>query len=166
MFEAIRYLLRAVFFLINRRRSLFGRTLQSPNPNADSITMKSAKKEHSKTEEQHQDLLTVKAEAESEEALKVCVGEDGFNVQIKEEPHSQEIGEEHSGDTSDCKSGTVTSESDIHQPEEYMKEERHLIHVKEEDELWLKEERDSEEADEREEESAGRQVLFTFFYSI
>lgn len=120
--------------------------------------MKSAKKEQTKTEEQYQDLLTVKAETESEVAFKVCVGEDGFNIQIKEEPHSQETEEDPDGDTSDCKSGTVTSESDIHQPEEYIKEEHNSIHVKEEEELWLKEERDSEEeADEREEESTGRQ---------
>lgn len=117
--------------------------------------MTSAKKEQTKTEEQHQDVVTVKAEVESEEALKVCVVEDGLNIQIKEEPHSQEIGAEHHGDTSDCKSGTVTSESD--QPGEYIKEEHDSIHVKEEEELWLKEEGDSaEEADEREEESTGR----------
>lgn len=118
--------------------------------------MKSAKREQTKTEEHHQDVVTVKAETESEEALKVCVGEDGLDIQIKEEPDSQEIGEEHNGDTSDCKSGTGTSESD--QPEEYIKEGRDSIHVKEEEEPWLKEERDSEEeADEREEESTGRQ---------
>lgn len=121
--------------------------------------MKSAKKSQTKTEEQHQDLVTVKAETDSEEAFKVCVGEDGLNIRIKEEPHSREIGEEHNGDTSGCKSGTVTSESDIHQPKEYMKEEHDSIHVKEEEELWLKEESDTEEeeADEREKESTGRQ---------
>lgn len=122
--------------------------------------MKSAKKNQTRTEEQHQDLVTVKAESESEEAFEVCVGEDGFNVQIKEEPHSQEIGEEHNGDESDCKSGTVTSDSDIHQQEEHIKEEHTPIHVKKEEELWLKEEKDSEEeeeeADEREEEGTGR----------
>lgn len=156
MFETIRYLLRAI--LIHRRCSLFGTQFKSPNPNTNNINMKSAKKEQTKTEEQYQDLLTVKAETESEVAFKVCVGEDGFNIQIKEEPHSQETEEDPDGDTSDCKSGTVTSESDIHQPEEYIKEEHNSIHVKEEEELWLKEERDSEEeADEREEESTGRQ---------
>lgn len=124
--------------------------------------MKSAKREQTKTEEQHQDVVTVKAETESEEALKVCVGEDGLDIEIKEEPDSQEIGEEHNGDTSDCKSGTVTSESD--QPEEYIKEDRDSIHVKEEKELWLKEERDSEEeADEREEESTGGQYKNAMF---
>lgn len=152
MFETILHHLGAIF--IHRPCSLFPKALKRPNPNADNINMKSAKKEQTKTEEPHQDLLTVKAETESEEAFKVCVGEDGLNVQIKEEPHSQEIGEELNGD---CKSGTVTSESDLHQMEEYVKEEHHSIHVKEEEELWLKEERDSEEeADEREEESPGR----------
>lgn len=120
--------------------------------------MKSAKEEQTKTEEQHQDLLTVKAERDAEEAFKVRVGEGGLNIRIKEEPHSQEIGEELNGDTSDYKSATVTSESDIHQLEGYVKEEHNSIHVKEEEELWLKEERDSEEgADDIEEESAGRQ---------
>lgn len=121
--------------------------------------MKSAKKEKTKTEEQHQNLVPIKAETESEDAFEVCVGEDGFNIQIKEEPYSQEIGEDPSRDTSDWKCGTVTSESDIHQLEEYIKDEHNSIHVKEEEELWLKEERDSEdeEADEREEESTGRQ---------
>lgn len=158
MLDASRCLLRAI--VIHRRCSLFARTLKRTNPNAAIINMKSAKKEQTKTEEQHQDLVTVKAETESEEAFEVCVGEDGLNIQIKEEPHSQEIGEEHNGDTSHCKSATVTSESDIHQQEEYIKEEYNSIHVKEEEELWLKEERDSEEeADEREEESTGRQML-------
>lgn len=121
--------------------------------------MKSAKKNQARPEDQHQDLVTVKAESESEEAFEVCVGEDGFNVQIKEEPHSQEIGDE-----SDCKSGTVTSDSDIHQQEEHIKEEHTPIHVKKEEDLWLKEEKDSgeeeeeeEEADEREEGGTGRQ---------
>lgn len=118
--------------------------------------MKAAKKQK-RAEEPLQDPIKVKAESESEETFEVCVGEDGFNVQIKEEPHSQEIGEDHNGDESDCKCGPVTSDSDVHQQEGHIKEEQNSIHVKEEEEeLWLKEERDSEEEDdqahEREEE--------------
>lgn len=129
--------------------------------------MKSAKKKETKTEDPHHDLVTVKAESESEEAFEVCVGEDGFHIQIKEEPHSQEIGEEQGEDTSDCKSGTVTSDSDDHQQEEYIKEEHHSFHVKEEEEPWLKDERDSdeEEADEREEEGTGCNI-YLFFYLL
>lgn len=118
--------------------------------------MKSAKREESSREEQHEDLVPVKAEAEPEEAFKAGVGEDGLSIQIKEEPHPQEIGEEQDGEASDCKSGP--SEPDFHQPGEYVKEEDDSIQVKEEEELWMKEERNSEEeADEREEESTGRQ---------
>lgn len=117
------------------------------------------------TEQPHGDLVTIKAESESEEAFEVRVGEDGFHIQIKEEPESQEIGGERSGDAPECKSGTVTSDSDVHQQEEDIKEEHHpSVHVKEEEEeLWLKEERDSEEEeeeeddDEREEDGTGMQ---------
>lgn len=116
--------------------------------------MKSAKKQK-RTEEPQQDPIKVKAESEPEETFEVCVGEDGFNVQIKEEPHSQEIGEDHNGDESDCKCGPVT-DSYVHQQEEHIKEEQNSIHVKEEEEeLWLKEERDSEEEDDQAHEREG-----------
>lgn len=162
VYEAMLYPLLTV--LMKWRCSLFGRTFKSPSPNDANRNMKSAKKRETKTEEPHQDLVTVKAESESEEAFEVCVGEDGFHIQIKEEPHSQEIGEEQGEDTSDCKSGTVTSDSDGHQQEDYIKEEHHSIHVKEEEELWLKDERDSDEgeADEREEEGTGCIIYFLY----
>lgn len=103
--------------------------------------MKSAKK-LKRREEPQQHPVQVKAESEPEETFEVCVGEHGFNVQIKEEPHSQEIG----GDP-------VTSfgTSDVHQQEGHIKEEPTSVPVKEEEEeeLWLKEERDSEAEDDR-----------------
>lgn len=120
--------------------------------------MKSAKKQK-RNEEPQQDPIQVKAESEPEETFEVCVGEDGLNVQIKEEPHSQEIGEDHNGEQPDCKCGPVTSDSDFQQQQEPIKEEQSSLHVKEEEEeLWLKEERDSEEdeAREREDEGTGR----------
>lgn len=136
------------------------------NTDVDEVNMKSAKKQKT-AEEPQQDPVQVKAESEPEETLEVCVGEDGFNVQIKEEPHSQEIGEDRHGDQSDCKCGPVTSDWDVPQLEEPIKEEQSSIHVKEEEEeeeLWLKEERDSGEEDqapgrgeeEEEEEGTGR----------
>lgn len=133
--------------------------------------MKSAKKQK-RTEEPQQHPIKVKAESEPEETFKVCVGEDGFNVQIKEEPHSQEIGEDPNGDHSDRKCGPVTSDSDAHQQEEPIKEEQNSIHVKEEEEeLWLKEERDSEEeeeqqAHEREEEEEGTGRLMRLLHHV
>lgn len=107
-----------------------------------------------RTEEPQQDRIQVKAEPEpeeAEEALEVCVGEEGFHVQIKEEPHSQEIGE-------DCQCDVHQQEEHI--KEEHIKEEQHSTRVKEEqeeeqEELWLKEERDSGE-EEQEEEQAER----------
>lgn len=128
------------------------------------MKMKSAKKSlrnKTKTGEQQQDLVIVKTESELEEGShEVCIHGDGFNIQIKEEPHSQEIGEEHNEDPSSCsdtKPDIVTSGSEVHHQQEHMKEECDSNHVKEESESWLKEERDSEgEAEERKEVCTGR----------
>lgn len=127
------------------------------------MKMKSAKKKSlqnkNKTGEQQQDLVIVKTESELEEGShEVCIRGDGFNIQIKEEPHSQEISEEHNGDLSGCpdtKPGTVSPGSDIHE-QEHIKEERDSDQVKEELESLLKEEKDSGgEAEEREEVCTG-----------
>lgn len=124
------------------------------------MKMKSAKKSlqiKNKAGEEQQVPVVVKTESELEEGSHEVRG-DGFNVQIKEEPHSQEISEDHNGDLSHCpdtKPGTVSSGSDI-QEQEHMKEECDSGHVKEELEPWLKEERDSEgEAEEQDEVCTG-----------
>lgn len=120
--------------------------------------MKSTKGE-AKTEETQSDAVTIKAEHKLEQGSD---GEEGFsevytnghglNIQIKEEPHSQEISEEHSEDTEDTKPDTIT---DAYISQGHIKEEFDSCHpphyefteaaVKEEPESWVKEERESEE---------------------
>lgn len=119
------------------------------------MKMKSAKKSlqnKNKAGEERQVPVVVKTESELEEDPHGVRG-DGFNVQIKEEPHSQEISED--GDLSNCPDTKPGTGSDI-QEQEHMKEECDSDHVKEELEPWLKEERDSEgEAEEQDEVCTG-----------
>lgn len=134
------------------------------DPNGDDMKMQSAKKKNKNKadEEQHQ-LIIVKTESELDEGSEVCIHDSGLHIQIKEEPHSREIGKEDSGDSSghsDFNTNTVTHDEpdDDHHQQEHIKEECESSHVKEEAEAWLKDERDSEEeeGDDREEGSTGR----------
>lgn len=122
------------------------------------MKMKSTKGE-AKTEETQSDAVTIKAEHKLEQGSD---GEEGFsevytnghglNIQIKEEPHLQEISEEHSEGTEDTKPDTIT---DAYISQGHIKEEFDSYHpphyefteaaVKEEPESWVKEERESEE---------------------
>lgn len=111
-------------------------------------------------------MVTVKTENELEldgdaenGSSEVCTNGDGLNIQIKEEPHSQEISEEYSDrDTSSCldtKLETVTSRSEVHHQQGHVKDECDSDHqseyelggvaVKQESEPWIKEDRDSED---------------------
>lgn len=132
--------------------------------------MKSAKKKSSpnktKTDAKQGDLVIVKTEDElqvdgevEEDCKECCSNGDGLNIQIKEEPHSQEIGEEHYGDTLRCLDtmpDNVTpklddwhqlehlkSESDSDQQPGYELTADYDAVVKEES--WIKEEGDSGE---------------------
>lgn len=126
--------------------------------------MKSAKKKSlrnkAKRGEKQPDEVTVKTECESEEGShEVYTNGDGLNIQIKEEPHSQEISEESKGDSPsscvDTKPDTVTPGSDVHLQQGHIKDEHDSDHqleyefteaaVKEEAESVIKEERDREE---------------------
>lgn len=133
------------------------------------MKMKSAKKKallnRAKVGERQHDVAIVKPEKESEldglveeDSSEVYTNGDGLSIRIKEEPHAQEICEEHSGDASSCldtKPDTVTSRSDDHHQEGHVKDERDSDRqaeyeftgaaVKEESGSWIKEERDSEE---------------------
>lgn len=143
--------------------------------------MKSAKKKslrkQTKTEEKQQDhMIIVKTESEHENGIHM--NGDGLDIQIKEEPYSHEISEEHNGDSSGCsdtKPDTVTLTSDIHDEQAHIKEECDSDHqpeyefteaaVKEESEPWIKEEEgDSEEeaveAEENEGVCTGREQEF------
>lgn len=116
-------------------------------------------------DEQH-DAVTVKTEHQSEldgdaeqGSNEVYTNGDGLSIQIKEEPHSQEISEEYSDrDTSSCldtKPDTVTSKSNVHHQQGHIKDECDSDHqseyeftgaaVKEESESWIKEDRDRKE---------------------
>lgn len=139
-------------------------------------TKKSLKNKPKKGEKQQEDVVKVKTESELEEEEEgfneVYINGDGLNIQIKEEPHSQEISVEHNGDPSSCsdtKADTETSRPDFHHQHQqgHIKEECDSDHlpeydfteaaVKEESESWIKEEKDSEEeAEEREGVCRGR----------
>ena len=100
-------------------------------------------------------MIIVKTESEHENGIHM--NGVGLDIQIKEEPYSHEISEEHNGDSSGCsdtKPDTVTLTSDIHDEQAHIKEEcDHQPEyefteaaVKEESEPWIKEEEgDSEE---------------------
>lgn len=137
--------------------------------------MKSAKRKSlrnkAKRGEKQLNVVTVKTESELEEGShEVYINGDGLNIEIKEEPHSPEISEEHNGDLSSCsdtKPDTVTYRSDVPHQQAHIKEECDSDNqpeyefteaaVKEESESWIKEERDSEgAAEEREEVCTGR----------
>lgn len=136
-------------------------TLKRRDPNGDHMKMKSAKKKSlrnkAKRGEKQHDMVIVKTESELEEGSdQVYTNGDGFNIQIKEEPHSQEISGGHSGDPTSCadtKPDTVTSRSDVQHQQAHVKEECESDHqpeyefaaVKEESESWIKEERGGEE---------------------
>lgn len=135
--------------------------------------MKSAKKKSllnkAKRGEKQHDAVTVKTEYEAqlegemeEDVKEGYTNGDGLNIQIKEEPHSQEIGEEHrGGDASSCfdtKPDTVTFRPDVHHQHGHVKDEPDSDHqpeyeftagyeaaVKEESDSWIKEERDCEQ---------------------
>uniref|UniRef100_A0A3Q0RPI1 C2H2-type domain-containing protein n=1 Tax=Amphilophus citrinellus TaxID=61819 RepID=A0A3Q0RPI1_AMPCI len=93
------------------------------------MKMKSAKGE-AKIEERQSDAITVKAEHKLEQGSD---GEEGFSqvytnghgliVQIKEEPHSQEISEEHSGDTANCLDTKPDTITDAHLSQGRIKDE-------------------------------------------
>lgn len=130
------------------------------------MKMKSVKKKSllnkAKRGERQHGLVIVKTENQSELNGEVEEGSsevysngDGLNVQIKEEPHAQEICGEHNGDTSSCpdtKPDTVTLRSDVHHPQGHIKEECDSDHQPEYEftgaafkEESIKEERDCEE---------------------
>lgn len=127
--------------------------------------MKSAKKKSllhkAKRGEKRHDAVTVKTECEAEldgevqeeDVKEGYINGDGLNIQIKEEPHSQEISEEHGeGDTACCfdtKPDTGTLKADL----EHLKDEPdsdpqpefeltagYEAAVKEESNSWIKEE--------------------------
>lgn len=100
-----------------------------------------ASRHRTKRGEQQRDVVVFKTESEAED---VCSHADGFDIQIKEEPHAQEIGEEHNGDPSCCP-GLDTATAEALHVQEHVKVEcdEHLI--KEEPESWVKEEQDSGE---------------------
>lgn len=135
---------------------------RSQHANGDNIKMKAAKKQ-ARRGENPADEITVKTEYEPEQEAEgdeggsqyVYTNGDGLNIQIKEEPDSQEISEEHSRDTSsysDINGDTVTSGSDC---QGHIKDECNYDHcseydfteaaVKEESDSWIKEEGDSDE---------------------
>ncbi len=140
------------------------------------MKMKSAKKSSQikpKKGDKQKDVLIVKTESELEEGLpEVYINGDGLSIQVKEEPHSQEISVELNGDppsSPDTKPDVVTPRSDVyHQYKQaHIKEECDSDHlpeyeffeaaVKEESESWIKEERDGyEEAEERGEVCRGK----------
>lgn len=123
----------------------------------DNMKMKPAKKKSPRNKarrgEKQEDVDTVKTEPESEEASRdVCIDTDGLNIQIKEEPDSQDFSEEHNEDT---KPDTLASRSGVHIKEESDSDHKPEYEfteaaVKEEPESWIKEERDSEEEAEEE----------------
>lgn len=103
-----------------------------------------ASRHRTKRGEQQRDVLVVKTESEAEDA---CTHADGFDIQIKEEPHAQEIGEEHNGDPSCCPDLDTATAEVLHQQEHVKVEcDEHLI--KEEPESWVKEEQGNEEEQE------------------
>lgn len=127
--------------------------------------MKSTKKKSllnkTKTAGQQQDLVIVKTESDvQEDSHPASMYGDGLNIQIKEEPHSQEICEVRNGEPSSCsdtKADIVTSGSEVNHQQQHIKEECDSVHVKVEPELWLKEEKDSEgEEEEGKEQCPGR----------
>lgn len=127
--------------------------------------MKSTKKKSlqnkAKTARQQQDLVIVKTESGvQEDSRQASSHGDVLNIQIKEEPHSQEICEVHNGEPSSCsdtKPDFVTSGSEVNHQREHIKEECDSEHVKVEPESWLKEEKDSEgEEEEGKEQCTGR----------
>lgn len=101
-----------------------------------------ASRHRTKRGEQQRDVVVVKTESEAED---VCTHADGFDIQIKEEPHAQEIGEERNGDPD-------TATAEVLHEQEHVKVECDEQLIKEEPESWVKEERDS--GDEEEEEEA------------
>lgn len=142
--------------------------LKKRDPDGDSMK-KSANKpllDTVETREEH-DVVVVKLKTENEFELDGDASEDssevytnGLHIQIKEEPYSQKISQEPDDwDTSSCldtKPHTVTFRSDDVQHQELrIKDECDSDHqseydlsetsVKEEEELWIKEDRDSEE---------------------
>lgn len=140
------------------------------------MKIKSAKKSllsKAKRGGKQHDVVRVKAESELElqgEAEEAYTNRGGLNIQIKEEPHSQEISEEHNVDSSSCldtKPETVASRSAVHHQQGPIKDECDSdlqpeydfteAAVKEESELWVKEERDSwiKEERDREQEASG-----------
>lgn len=135
--------------------------------------MKSAKKKSllnkAKRGEKQHDAVTVKTEYEAqldgegeEDVKEGYINGDGLNIQIKEEPHSQEISEEYrEEDTSsgfDTKPDTGSLKPDIDHQQGHLKEEPdsdpqpesevtagYQAAVKEESDSWIKEERDCAE---------------------
>lgn len=101
-----------------------------------------ASRHRTKKGEQQRDVVVVKTESE---AVDVCTHADVFDIQIKEEPRAQEIGEEHNGDPSCCPDVDTATAEVLHQQIKVECDE-HLI--KEEPESWVKEEQDSEEEQE------------------
>lgn len=115
------------------------------------MMMKSTKKKSlqnkAKRGEKQHDVLVVKTECEPEEEVSLTNGA-GLIIQIKEEPLSLEISEEHNGPSSCCsdtKDGTEACRPDVQQ---HIKEESDSEHhpdlteaaVKEEPESGIKEE--------------------------
>lgn len=130
------------------------------------MKMKSAKKKQNKakkTVEQRQDLVMVKTESDLEEGdPEIGVNAGDFNIRIKEEPHFQEISEEHNGEPSEAKPDTVTAGSEVPNPQEHIKEECHPSCVKEElESFWFKGEEDNEGEAEAEAEAEEGEAVCT-----
>lgn len=151
----------AVCFLIHS-------TIKTRNSNGDNMKESDQKSLLNKAhkQEEHHDVVIVKTENEFEldgDAEKgfseLYTNGDGLNIQIKEEPQSEEISEENSDrDTSSCsdsKPEPVTSRSDLHHQQSHIKAESDSDReseyelsgaaVKQEAESWIKEDRDSED---------------------
>lgn len=145
--------------------SLLHSTHKIRSRNVDNMKMKPGKKKSlrnkAKRGEKLEDVDIAKTESELEEGSHdVCINTDGLNIQIKEEPDSQDISEKYNEDASDAKPDTLASRSGVHLKEESdHKPEYEFTEaaVKEESESWIKEERDSEEeAEETEEVCIGK----------
>lgn len=140
------------------------------HPNGDNMKMKSAKSLLNKAKRgaNQRDVVKVKTEydselegGEEEGSCEVHTNGGGLNIQIKEEPHAQEISEEHNGGSLSCldtKPDTLACRSDVHHQQGLIKDECDSDHqseydfteaaVKEESESWIKEEGDSKEEEE------------------
>lgn len=132
------------------------------------MKMKSAKEKARKGRKKRTDAISVKPECEVEQETVAeeddYTNGDDLKILIKEEPHTLEISEHHSGDTSSYFETKFDSVKDGDDPHRRLKVECDSDQepeyeftdaaVKEESDSWLKEEHQSEEEVEEEVEDA------------